>query len=98
MFIWQILILPMNSLYKQILVYRLVEIKALQYSTDQTRPVADIVRILKEFNACNMIDHINNFIENGIVMSKSEWKKMINGKVKINKIKNGQQLAYCIEG
>ncbi len=30
MFTWQILSLPMNSLYKQILVYRLVEIKALQ--------------------------------------------------------------------
>ncbi len=35
MFTWQILRLPMNSLYKQILVYRLGEIKALQYSTDQ---------------------------------------------------------------
>ncbi len=34
MFTWQILSLPMDSLYKQILVYRLVEIKALQYSTD----------------------------------------------------------------
>ncbi len=40
MFTWQILSLPMNSLYKEILVYRLVEIKALQYSTDQTGPVA----------------------------------------------------------
>ncbi len=46
MFTWQILSLPMNSLYKQILVYRLVEIKALQYSTYQTAPVADIVRII----------------------------------------------------
>ncbi len=47
MFTWQILSLLMNSLYKQILFYRLVEIKALQYSTDQTGPVAEIVRILK---------------------------------------------------
>ncbi len=47
MFTWQILSLTMDSLYKQILVYRLVEIKALQYSTDQTGPVADIVRIRK---------------------------------------------------
>ncbi len=45
-FIWQIVSLPMDSLYKQILVYRLVEIKALQYSTDRTGPVADIARIL----------------------------------------------------
>ncbi len=36
MFTWQILSLPMNILYKQILVYILVEIKVLQYSTDQT--------------------------------------------------------------
>ncbi len=57
----------MDSLYKQILVYRLVEIKALQYSTDQTGPVTDIVRILKGYN---MIELINSFIENGIVMSK----------------------------
>ncbi len=48
MLTWQILSLSMNSLYKQIL-YRLVEIKALQYSTDQTGPVAEIVRILKEY-------------------------------------------------
>ncbi len=44
----------------------------LHYSTDQTGPVSDIVRILKEYN---MIEHMNSFIENGIVMSKSEWKK-----------------------
>ncbi len=67
MFTWQILSLPMNSLYKQILVYRLVEIKALQYSTDQTGPVAEVIRILNEYN---IIEHINSFIENGIVMSK----------------------------
>ncbi len=50
MFILQILSLHMNSLYKQILVYRLVEIIVLQYTTDQTGAVADIVRILKEYN------------------------------------------------
>ncbi len=72
MFTWQILSFPMNSLYKQILVYRLVERKELHYSTDQTGPVAEIVRILKVYN---MIEHINSFIENGIVMSKSEWKR-----------------------
>ncbi len=54
----------MNGLYKQILVYRLVEIKALQYSTDQAGPVAEIVRILKK---CNMVKHINSLIKNGIV-------------------------------
>ncbi len=56
MFTCQILSLAMDSLYNQILVYRLVESKALQYSTDQTAPVADIVRILKEYK---MIEHIN---------------------------------------
>ncbi len=61
------------SKYKQILVYRLVNIKCLQYSTDQTGHVADIARIRKEYN---MIEHINSFIENGIVMSKGEWKKV----------------------
>ncbi len=40
----------MESLYKQILVYSLVEIKALECSTDQTGHVADIVRILGEYN------------------------------------------------
>ncbi len=79
MFTWQILSLLMNSLYKEILVYRLVENKALQYNTDQTGPVADIVRILKEYN---MIEYVNSFIENGIVMSKSEWKTIVNDKVK----------------
>ncbi len=37
MFTWQILSLPMNGLYKQILFYRLVEIKALQYSKVQIK-------------------------------------------------------------
>ncbi len=41
--------------------------------------MAEIVGILKEYN---MIEHINSFIENGIVMSKSEWKKIVNDKVK----------------
>ncbi len=59
MFTWQILGLPIDSLYKQILVYRLVAINALQYSTDQTGLVADIARILREYN---MIEHINSFI------------------------------------
>ncbi len=69
----------MNSLYKQILVYKLVEIKVLQYSTDQTGSVADIATILREYN---MIEHINSSIETGIVMSKGEWKKIVNDKVK----------------
>ncbi len=59
MFIWQILSLPMASLYKQILVYKLVEIKALEYSTDQTGFVADILKIRREYN---MIEYINNTI------------------------------------
>ncbi len=79
MFTWQILSLPMNSLYKQILVYGLVEMKALQYSTDKTGPVADIARVLRVYN---LIEHINSFIRNGIVMSKVKWKKIVNDKVK----------------
>ncbi len=69
----------MDSLYKQILIYRLVEIKALQCSTDLTGPVAEIARIRREYN---MIEHINSFIETEIVMSKGEWKKIVNDKVK----------------
>ncbi len=65
MFTWQILSLPMDSLYKQISIYRLVEIKALQYITDQTIYVADIARIL---TAYNMTEHINIFIDTRIVM------------------------------
>ncbi len=55
--------------------------KLKRYSTVQIRtgPVSDIARILKEYN---MIEHINSFIDNGIVMSKSEWKKIVNRKVK----------------
>ncbi len=41
--------------------------------------MAEIVKILKEYN---MIEHMNSFIENGIVMSKCEWKKIVNDKVK----------------
>ncbi len=41
--------------------------------------MAEIVRILKEYN---MIEHINRFIENEIVMSKSEWKKIVNDQLK----------------
>ncbi len=44
-----------------------------------TGPVAEIVRIFKEYN---MIEHINSFIEILIVMSKSEWKKIVYDKVK----------------
>ncbi len=79
MFTWQILNLPMDSVCKHILVYRLVEIKALQYSTNQTGPVADIARILREYT---MIEHIISFVENGKVMSKGEWKMIVNDKVK----------------
>ncbi len=90
-FTWQILSLSMVSLYKQILVYRLFEIKDLMYSTDQTGPVADIVRILREYN---MIEH--NIIEREIVMSKGEWKKIVNNKVmdKENKEWTATSLLY----
>ncbi len=40
--------------------------------------MADISRILREYN---MIDHINNIIESGIIMSKGEWKQIVNNKV-----------------
>ncbi len=46
--------------------------KALEDSTYQTGPMIDRVRILREYN---MIEHINNIIESGIVMSKGEWKR-----------------------
>ncbi len=43
--------------------------------------MADIVRISNDYN---MIEHINSFTKNGIVMSKSEWKQIVNHKVKDN--------------
>ncbi len=67
--------------------------KALEYSMDQTGPVADIVRILGEYN---MIEYINNIIESAIVMSKGEWKKIVNNKVmdKENKEWTATSLLY----
>ncbi len=41
--------------------------------------MADIVRILKEYN---MNEHTNSSVENGIVISKGEWKEIVNDKVK----------------
>ncbi len=41
--------------------------------------MTDIARTLRENN---MIEHINSFMETGIVMSKGEWKKIVNNKVK----------------
>ncbi len=41
--------------------------------------MTDIVSIVREYN---MIKHIDSFIENGIVMSKGEWKKIVHDKVK----------------
>ncbi len=40
----------MESLYKHILLYRVVEIIALEYSINQSGPVVDIVRIIREYN------------------------------------------------
>ncbi len=55
--------------------------------------MADIARIFREYN---MIEHINSFIENGIVMSKGEWKTIVNDKVKDkeNKVWTATSLLY----
>ncbi len=49
------------------------------FSDYQVNSMADIVRILREYH---IIDHINSFIGNGIVMAIAEWKKIVNDKVK----------------
>ncbi len=41
--------------------------------------MADRVRFVREYN---MIEHINSFIETGIVVSKGEFKKIVSDKIK----------------
>ncbi len=45
-----------------------------------------------------MIEHINSFRENGIVMSKSEWKKIVNDKVKDKESKEWTAISILYRG
>ncbi len=45
-----------------------------------------------------MIEHINSFIENGIVMSKSECKKIVNDKVKDKENKEWTAISLLYRG
>ncbi len=45
-----------------------------------------------------MIEHINSLIENGIVMSKREWKKIVNDKVKDKEYKEWTAISLLYGG
>ncbi len=76
MFAWQLLRLPMENVYKKIFVQRLVELRSVNYNQIQTGPVAGIIKICMDYG---MIEHINQSLKTGVVVSKSEWKRMVKG-------------------
>ncbi len=76
LFAWQLLSLPMEHVYKKIFVQRLVELRSVNYNQIQTGPVAGIVKICMDYG---MIEYINQSLKSEVVVSKSEWKRMVKG-------------------
>ncbi len=86
---WQLLSLPMENVYKKIFVQRLVELRSVNYNHIQTGPVAGIVK--KKCMDYGMIEYINQSLKSGVVVSKSEWKRMVKG---CTKEKEGRIYIY----
>ncbi len=66
----------MENVYKNIFVKSLVELRSVNYNQIQTGPVAGIVKICMDYG---MVEYINQSLKSGVVVSKSEWKRMVKG-------------------
>ncbi len=78
MFAWQLLSLPMEIVYKnkKIFVQRMVELRSVNYNQIQTGPEAVIITICMDYG---MIEYIDQSLKSGVVVSTSEWKRMVKG-------------------
>ena len=72
MFLWQILSLAADSVYKKVTVIRLTK---LEYSNlDQMSPLWNIVSVAKKFG---LFDSYRNMINSGIIPPKEAWKRQV---------------------
>ncbi len=76
MFALQLFILTKENVCKKIFVQKLVELRSVNYNQIQTGPVAGIIKICIVYG---MIEYIDQSLKSRVIVSKSEWKRMVKG-------------------
>jgi hypothetical protein len=95
-FMWQLMLLPMSSIYKKILVYRWIDIVDNNHIANTTGPVSNFI------NGCiqlNIYNDVERAIDTGQIMSKNAWKLIVKVKLK-QKEENewkGSSMMYDME-
>jgi hypothetical protein len=77
-FLWQLMILPMESVYKQLVINRIVDLKESKCNRHQTGPTAAMIHFS---NVYGLLPCIEETMESGRVMTKLEWKSKVKKQV-----------------
>ena len=84
MFIWRILMLPMSSIYKLIMIRRVMEFITMPVDTKKTGPVWNILSRCKKYGLLNVIV---DAVQYGKYVMPNEWKRLVKDTVLSNDLK-----------
>ncbi len=88
--LWQILLLPMNSPYKRIVVSRMLHHHHHQHIMLRSGPVWNMYKHLEELT---LVQDVTHSITNGTYMSLYQWKLLV--KSRVSQIERNKWVASC---
>ena len=84
MFLWRMLLLPMNNIYKVLLIKKLICIVSKE-NCKASGPVCNIVSICKKYD---VLDYVVNAVTTGEYITISEWKRKVKLRIQMLEVKH----------
>lgn len=93
MFLWQLLSLPASSLYNQLVISRLTDLRFARCgnTTELTSPVKNLFEIAAKYN---LTESVNNMLDTGFVPTKNTWRSAVN--TAVNNLQHERWKMSCI--
>ncbi len=90
-FLWRVIILPMDNIYKRVMLTRLYQVSTQEHNTIRDSPIVSIVKICSKYG---LLNRIFDAIEAGQYMPKCSWNKLVKHIVYDHDFK--RQVTTCI--
>ena len=93
LFLWRVLLLPMNSIYKIVMVYRILEIFELDFMHKNT-PVCKMLQTCSRYGLLETVIHA---VQNGQYICMNQWKVWVRKVVFDNSKKTCKIASYMFQ-
>ena len=90
LFLWRLLMLPMDNIYKQVVVRRVISILHIS-QVDHVGPTASILDLCRKYS---LLDVVVECIESGEYLTLPEWKKIVHNVTLDYDVKRWKCTAY----